>query len=158
MCFLTALLVGSNWYYVIIWSTNWHSLILLVMKRVAHFKSLLFFFRLWSNCIFDWSIKQSKVFWHGTDAALGLVFSLQLLSIDIDLWLWSCGVQNMALSHHRTLSIYYWEASKQQGRYSGIRIFQLADRCRGLFVVTVTACRCRKFCPPWERTKRCKVL
>lgn len=34
-------------------------------------------------------------------------FGKQLLSIDIDLWLWSCGVQNMALSHHRTLSIYY---------------------------------------------------
>ncbi|XP_006657903.1 queuosine salvage protein-like isoform X2 [Oryza brachyantha] len=34
-------------------------------------------------------------------------FGKQLLSIDIDLWLWSCGVQNIALSHHRTLSIYY---------------------------------------------------
>lgn len=37
-----------------------------------------------------------------------LCFCWQLLSIDIDLWLWSVGVQNMALSHHRTLSIYYW--------------------------------------------------
>ncbi|CAD6223287.1 unnamed protein product [Miscanthus lutarioriparius] len=38
---------------------------------------------------------------------IGKKFGKQLLSIDIDLWLWSCGVQNMALSHHRTLSIYY---------------------------------------------------
>lgn len=38
---------------------------------------------------------------------IGKKFGKQLLSIDLDLWLWSCGVQNMALSHHRTLSIYY---------------------------------------------------
>lgn len=31
----------------------------------------------------------------------------QALSIDLDLWLWSCGVQDRALKFHRTLSIYY---------------------------------------------------
>ncbi|XP_020083423.1 UPF0553 protein-like isoform X1 [Ananas comosus] len=34
-------------------------------------------------------------------------FGKQVLSIEIDLWLWSCGVQNASLPHHRTLSIYY---------------------------------------------------
>jgi hypothetical protein len=39
----------------------------------------------------------------GTKAAIAFVFSRQLLSIDID----QQNVQNMALSHHRTLPIYY---------------------------------------------------
>jgi len=52
-------------------------------------------------------IESHTVFRLGTNAIIALASSGQLLSIDIDLWLWSCGVQNMALSHHRTLSIYY---------------------------------------------------
>ncbi|KAH9712276.1 Queuosine salvage protein [Citrus sinensis] len=31
----------------------------------------------------------------------------QVLSVELDLWLWSVGVQCPALQHHRTLSIYY---------------------------------------------------
>ncbi|XP_052195996.1 uncharacterized protein LOC127803638 [Diospyros lotus] len=31
----------------------------------------------------------------------------QVLSIELDLWLWSVGVQCSSLQHHRTLSIYY---------------------------------------------------
>ncbi|KAB2617740.1 hypothetical protein D8674_013609 [Pyrus ussuriensis x Pyrus communis] len=31
----------------------------------------------------------------------------QVLSIELDLWLWSFGIQCPALQHHRTLSIYY---------------------------------------------------
>ncbi|XP_030539016.1 queuosine salvage protein-like [Rhodamnia argentea] len=31
----------------------------------------------------------------------------QVLSVELDLWLWSCGVQSPSLRHHRTLSIYY---------------------------------------------------
>ncbi|XP_044469955.1 queuosine salvage protein-like [Mangifera indica] len=31
----------------------------------------------------------------------------QVLSVELDLWLWSVGVQCSALQHHRTLSIYY---------------------------------------------------
>ncbi|KAI4330251.1 hypothetical protein MLD38_028551 [Melastoma candidum] len=31
----------------------------------------------------------------------------QVLSAELDLWLWSCGVQCPSLQHHRTLSIYY---------------------------------------------------
>ncbi|CAL9056003.1 uncharacterized protein LOC135676749 [Musa acuminata AAA Group] len=34
-------------------------------------------------------------------------FKKQVLSIEMDLWLWSYGVRNSALPHHRTLSIYY---------------------------------------------------
>ncbi|WOL12642.1 UPF0553 protein-like [Canna indica] len=34
-------------------------------------------------------------------------FGKQVLSVEMDLWLWSRGVQNSALPHHRTLSIYY---------------------------------------------------
>ncbi|XP_010939134.1 uncharacterized protein [Elaeis guineensis] len=34
-------------------------------------------------------------------------FRKQVLSVEMDLWLWSCGVQNRSLQHHRTLSIYY---------------------------------------------------
>ncbi|XP_008800649.1 queuosine salvage protein-like isoform X2 [Phoenix dactylifera] len=34
-------------------------------------------------------------------------FRKQVLSVEMDLWLWSCGVQNPSLQHHRTLSIYY---------------------------------------------------
>lgn len=37
-----------------------------------------------------------------------LYFTAQVLSIEMDLWLWSYGVRNYALPHHRTLSIYYW--------------------------------------------------
>lgn len=35
-------------------------------------------------------------------------FLFQVLSIELDLWLWSFGIQCPALQHHRTLSIYYW--------------------------------------------------
>ncbi|GKU94877.1 hypothetical protein SLEP1_g8304 [Rubroshorea leprosula] len=31
----------------------------------------------------------------------------QVLSVELDLWLWSVGVQCPSLQHHRTLSIYY---------------------------------------------------
>ncbi|KAI9165480.1 hypothetical protein LWI28_014857 [Acer negundo] len=31
----------------------------------------------------------------------------QVLSVELDLWLWSVGVQSQYLQHHRTLSIYY---------------------------------------------------
>ncbi|XP_068655214.1 uncharacterized protein [Aristolochia californica] len=31
----------------------------------------------------------------------------QVLSVELDLWLWSFGVQSPTLQHHRTLSIYY---------------------------------------------------
>ncbi|KAL6993836.1 hypothetical protein U1Q18_011949 [Sarracenia purpurea var. burkii] len=31
----------------------------------------------------------------------------QVLSVELDLWLWSIGVQCTCLQHHRTLSIYY---------------------------------------------------
>ncbi|PKI71297.1 queuosine salvage protein-like [Punica granatum] len=31
----------------------------------------------------------------------------QVLSVELDLWLWSCGIQCPSLQHHRTLSIYY---------------------------------------------------
>lgn len=31
----------------------------------------------------------------------------QVLSVELDLWLWSVGIQCPALQHHRTLSIYY---------------------------------------------------
>ncbi|KAG9440486.1 hypothetical protein H6P81_020651 [Aristolochia fimbriata] len=31
----------------------------------------------------------------------------QVLSVELDLWLWAFGVQNQTLQHHRTLSIYY---------------------------------------------------
>ncbi|KAK1359924.1 Queuosine salvage protein [Heracleum sosnowskyi] len=31
----------------------------------------------------------------------------QVLSVELDLWLWSVGVQSPSLQHHRTLSIYY---------------------------------------------------
>ncbi|KAJ6419772.1 hypothetical protein OIU84_029816 [Salix udensis] len=31
----------------------------------------------------------------------------QVLSVELDLWLWAYGVQNPSLPHHRTLSIYY---------------------------------------------------
>lgn len=31
----------------------------------------------------------------------------QVLSVELDLWLWSIGVQSPSLQHHRTLSIYY---------------------------------------------------
>lgn len=34
-------------------------------------------------------------------------FGKKVLSIDLDLWLWSFGVQDQSLQHHRTLSIYY---------------------------------------------------
>ncbi|XP_072992525.1 uncharacterized protein [Typha latifolia] len=34
-------------------------------------------------------------------------FGKQVLSIEIDLWLWSFGVQNSSLPYHRTLSVYY---------------------------------------------------
>ncbi|XP_039117680.1 queuosine salvage protein-like [Dioscorea cayenensis subsp. rotundata] len=34
-------------------------------------------------------------------------FGKQVLSVEIDLWLWAMGVQNPSLKHHRTLSIYY---------------------------------------------------
>ncbi|KAH7665352.1 Queuosine salvage protein family protein [Dioscorea alata] len=34
-------------------------------------------------------------------------FGKQVLSVEIDLWLWAIGVQNPSLKHHRTLSIYY---------------------------------------------------
>lgn len=37
-----------------------------------------------------------------------VVFLFQVLSIELDLWLWSFGIQCPALQHHRTLSIYYW--------------------------------------------------
>ncbi|XP_078436935.1 uncharacterized protein LOC144707605 [Wolffia australiana] len=36
-----------------------------------------------------------------------LKFRMKVLSVDLDLWLWSSGVQNPYLPHHRTLSIYY---------------------------------------------------
>ena len=35
-------------------------------------------------------------------------FSIQVLSVELDLWLWASGVQCSSLPHHRTLSIYYW--------------------------------------------------
>ncbi|MQM10217.1 hypothetical protein Taro_043109 [Colocasia esculenta] len=38
---------------------------------------------------------------------LELKFGKQVLSIDIDLWLWSFGIQTPSMPHHRTLSIYY---------------------------------------------------
>ncbi|KAK9135326.1 hypothetical protein Syun_014656 [Stephania yunnanensis] len=31
----------------------------------------------------------------------------QVLSVELDLWLWSFGIQSQSLLHHRTLSIYY---------------------------------------------------
>ncbi|KHN36290.1 UPF0553 protein [Glycine soja] len=31
----------------------------------------------------------------------------QVLSVELDLWLWASGVQSASLQHHRTLSIYY---------------------------------------------------
>lgn len=31
----------------------------------------------------------------------------QVLSVDLDLWLWSIGVECPSLQHHQTLSIYY---------------------------------------------------
>ncbi|KAK4780601.1 hypothetical protein SAY87_016707 [Trapa incisa] len=31
----------------------------------------------------------------------------QVLSVELDLWLWSRGIQQLSLQHHRTLSIYY---------------------------------------------------
>ncbi|KAF8404902.1 hypothetical protein HHK36_009797 [Tetracentron sinense] len=31
----------------------------------------------------------------------------QVLSVELDLWLWSFGIQSPSLQHHRTLSIYY---------------------------------------------------
>ncbi|KAK3416532.1 hypothetical protein EUGRSUZ_H02297 [Eucalyptus grandis] len=31
----------------------------------------------------------------------------QVLSVELDLWLWSCGIQSPSLRHHRTLSMYY---------------------------------------------------
>ncbi|KAA8522608.1 hypothetical protein F0562_013031 [Nyssa sinensis] len=31
----------------------------------------------------------------------------QVLSVELDLWLWSFGIQCLSLQHHRTLSIYY---------------------------------------------------
>ncbi|GMY11886.1 queuosine salvage protein-like [Fagus crenata] len=31
----------------------------------------------------------------------------QVLSVELDLWLWASGVQSSSLQHHRTLSIYY---------------------------------------------------
>lgn len=34
-------------------------------------------------------------------------FGKQVLSVELDLWLWSYGVQSPSLQHHRTLSIYY---------------------------------------------------
>ncbi|XP_008787167.1 queuosine salvage protein-like [Phoenix dactylifera] len=34
-------------------------------------------------------------------------FRKQVLSVEMDLWLWSYGVQKPSLRHHRTLSIYY---------------------------------------------------
>ncbi|PSS21235.1 UPF0553 protein [Actinidia chinensis var. chinensis] len=34
-------------------------------------------------------------------------FGKQVLSVELDLWLWSIGVQCPSLQHHRTLSIYY---------------------------------------------------
>lgn len=34
-------------------------------------------------------------------------FGKQVLSVELDLWLWSFGVQNPSLRYHRTLSIYY---------------------------------------------------
>lgn len=61
-------------------------------------------------CLPIFEAKQSMWYWFnlGLTSLLLLYLSWQLLSIDIDLWLWSVGVQNIALSHHRTLSIYYW--------------------------------------------------
>ncbi|XXG63907.1 hypothetical protein AAC387_Pa05g1993 [Persea americana] len=34
-------------------------------------------------------------------------FGKQVLSVELDLWLWSYGIQSPYLRHHRTLSIYY---------------------------------------------------
>ncbi|KAG0451213.1 hypothetical protein HPP92_026369 [Vanilla planifolia] len=34
-------------------------------------------------------------------------YGKEVLSLEIDLWLWCCGVQNASLQHHRTLSMYY---------------------------------------------------
>ncbi|VFQ58351.1 unnamed protein product [Cuscuta campestris] len=31
----------------------------------------------------------------------------QVLSVELDLWLWACGIQCLSLQHHRTLSIFY---------------------------------------------------
>lgn len=38
---------------------------------------------------------------------IGIKSGKQVLSVELDLWLWSVGVQCPALQHHRTLSIYY---------------------------------------------------
>lgn len=35
-------------------------------------------------------------------------FTFQVLSVELDLWLWASGIQCPSLQHHRTLSIYYW--------------------------------------------------
>lgn len=38
---------------------------------------------------------------------LRVKYGKQVLSVDLDLWLWSFGIQCSSLQHHRTLSIYY---------------------------------------------------
>ncbi|KAJ6803144.1 UPF0553 protein-like isoform X1 [Iris pallida] len=38
---------------------------------------------------------------------LATKYNKQVLSVDLDLWLWAFGVRNTSLQHHRTLSIYY---------------------------------------------------
>lgn len=38
---------------------------------------------------------------------IGTKAGKEVLSIQLDLWLWSCGVKCPSLQHHRTLSIYY---------------------------------------------------
>lgn len=35
-------------------------------------------------------------------------FPFQVLSVELDLWLWAFGIKCPSLQHHRTLSIYYW--------------------------------------------------
>ncbi|GLJ12920.1 hypothetical protein SUGI_0200560 [Cryptomeria japonica] len=38
---------------------------------------------------------------------IGVKAGKKVLSVQLDLWLWSCGVKLSSLPHHRTLSIYY---------------------------------------------------
>lgn len=38
---------------------------------------------------------------------IGIKSGKQVLSVELDLWLWSFGIQFPSLKHHRTLSIYY---------------------------------------------------
>ena len=119
-----------------------------ISKKLQFFFSLSIKLYIWLNHIRSFGLELTPLF--------GLASSRQLLSIDIDLWLWSCGVQNMALSHHRTLSIYYWGKNwdqtgiqPQHGAGAVVRdCGYSAGRVLSWFVRLNCNChRCRKFCP-----------